>query len=718
MNLGVQYYRAPFPEQKYWEDDFKKIKDSGLNTVQLWVLWAWVEARPGQFVFDDYDRLMELADKNGLGVILSTIAEIHPYWIHREVPGSEMIDHMGHQVISSNRGECHFGLTPGGCTDHPEVWNRMGQFLTRTVERYCKHTALRGWDAWNELRWNVQADARVCFCRHTLEAFRGWLDVKYGGLDQLNRAWKRRYGQWDEVMPGKMPNRPYTEMMAWEHFITWRANQHGRLRYELMKKLDPNKPVTVHGASPCADVGGWSECTALDRGNDWTFADDLDGVGCSSFPKWGNMDDADFGVRVEFVKSAAREKLVWLSEVQGGRASVGFDVFQTVDALSQQRWIWNGLACGADTILFWCWRDEVFGSESAGFGLMGRDGQAESRLAAMKFTGELLQKNLTLFESYRPDQATVGVWFSPQSYYLTWAQEGNGNRAVAALAGYCRALVKNSISYVVIEEEHLDALDGLEILFLPRTIVMSTAVEEALSAFVKRGGTLVCESECGAFSPQGFYRYPADRFIARLSGLSEVGRRALGDDTIQLSVDQQRLTLGVKQWVTPWERNAVQNVWADHLDGALVSEVPVGDGKLILCGCYFGDAYQEKNSPGFEEFVQACISSSGCQQKMEIQVVSETAESFFYIKSGTSGEHRLIFVFFPPDANRLTLRFREGFLPSGDVVDLISGEHLTVEKNGEVEELTLNSPVWHLAVILVRARNRSMSHAHAADDRN
>jgi beta-galactosidase len=35
MNLGVQYYCAPFPEQKYWDDDFKKIRDSELNTVQL-----------------------------------------------------------------------------------------------------------------------------------------------------------------------------------------------------------------------------------------------------------------------------------------------------------------------------------------------------------------------------------------------------------------------------------------------------------------------------------------------------------------------------------------------------------------------------------------------------------------------------------------------------------------------------------------------------------
>jgi len=44
MNLGVQYYRPPFPDTKYWRDDLRRIKDAGLDTVQLWVLWGWVEA--------------------------------------------------------------------------------------------------------------------------------------------------------------------------------------------------------------------------------------------------------------------------------------------------------------------------------------------------------------------------------------------------------------------------------------------------------------------------------------------------------------------------------------------------------------------------------------------------------------------------------------------------------------------------------------------------
>jgi beta-galactosidase len=48
------------------------MKDAGLDTVQLWVLWGWVEATPGQFRYDDYDELMELAGKHGLNVVAFT----------------------------------------------------------------------------------------------------------------------------------------------------------------------------------------------------------------------------------------------------------------------------------------------------------------------------------------------------------------------------------------------------------------------------------------------------------------------------------------------------------------------------------------------------------------------------------------------------------------------------------------------------------------------
>jgi beta-galactosidase len=699
MNLGVQYYRPPFPDTRYWEDDFARIKDSGLNTVQLWVLWSWVEAVPGRFVFDDYDRLLEMADKHGLGVILSTIAEVQPYWIHREVPECELVDHKGRKVVSVNRGEIHFGITPGGCFDHPEVWRRMVEFFRQTVARFRAAPNIRGWDIWNELRWNVHAGAPVCYCDHTLADFRGWLGEKHGGLDGLNRAWLRRYGRWDEVEPGRYTGLPYTEMVAFEHFLTVRANRHAKARYATIKPLDPARPVTVHADVPSPLRSGWGEDQPINRGNDWFFADDLDGVGCSNFPKWFHQDDADFGLRIECVKSAAREKGVWLSELQGGRSACGFQVQQPVDALSQQRWIWNGLACGADTIIFWCWRDEVFGSESAGFGLSGGDGLAGERLAAMKRTGAILQRHRDLIDDYWPSKPEVGVFFSPQSYYLNWAQSGNADLCRKALEGYARGLVRNSIPYAFIEEEHLDALEALRILFMPRTLVVDDSTADVLERFVRAGGTLVTESECGAFGSNGLYRYPADRFTARLAGVAEVGRRTLPADAIRAGIGGRTLELGVAQWLTPWQKGKGR-VLADGADGAAIVEVPVGKGRLILCGAYLGEAYREKWSADFETFIDTLVREAGWRPEIEVVSPRPARDGFVYTKSGEALGRKVVYVFFPAGCEEVSLRLRPQFFGSGEVEDIISGRKLALAGSPDGQRLKLPAGDWRFSVLL------------------
>ena len=708
MNLGVQYYRPPFPVKKYWINDFKQIRDSGLNTVQLWLLWGWIEAKPGTLVYDDYDELIELAQKNGLNVVLSTIAEIQPCWIHREIPGSEMITSMGHKVVSSNRSECHFGITPGGCTDHPGVWKRMSHFLTETVKRYRAAPNLAGWDAWNELRWNVNADGLVCYCEHTLKAFRGWLDEKYGGLDGLNKAWLRRYGSWDEVLPGKTFNRPYTEMTAFEHFTTIRANRHAEARYRVMKPLDPKHPVTVHAGSPSPITDGGCENSPIDRGNDWAFADILDGVGCSSFPKWMGMDDAAFGMRVEFVKSAAQGKRVWLSEVQGGRSAIGFNVYQRVDALSQQRWIWNGLACGADTILFWCWRDEVFGCESGGFGIIGRDGLAEERITALKTTGRLIHEHKELIDSYQPVKPEVGILFSPRSYYLYWAQEGNAWRSIGAIQAYARSLIRRSIPYTVVEEDHLDALTGLKILFLPRVIVTSPELEKSLTRFVENGGTILCESECGAFSPEGIYRYPEERWLAKLTGVVEVGRRNIAGaldveenmqrdmvETFNVEFCGHRLCLDGVQWITPMTIDKGKTL-AQHSDGALIADTPVGKGRVILVGTYLGKTL----NADLEEFLELSTRQAGWEPAIEILAPKPTTESFLYIKYGLSGGRRMVFIFFPADQDSAQLRFCHGFFKSEKLRDLISGESVAAVAGKSGYEITIAAKGLRIAVLV------------------
>ncbi len=699
INFGTQYYRAPFPLEKYWKDDMRRMKESGLNCVQLWVLWSWVESKPGEFVYDDYDRLVETARESGLNVVLSVIAELQPLWINREAPGSELVNHLGHKIISDNRSECHQGLTPGGCIDHPEVWSRMAKFIATTVERYKGIPNLAGWDIWNELRWNVQADGLVCHCEHTLKSFREWLSLKYGGLDGLNKAWIRRYSCWEDVRPGKLPDRPYTEMMAFLKFLTWRSNRHALERYKIVKGLDPAHIATAHGPCPSHTLAGWEQDQALNRGNDWGYADDLDGIGCSNFPAWGNLNVTEYSVLMESTRSAARGKKFWISELQGGRSNVGFNLHNHVEAAQQQRWVWNAVAAKADTVLFWCWRNEIFGRESSGFGITGDDGFAASRLDFIGRTGRIFKENEAALESWRPEEARTGILFSPDTYGLYWSQEARAAKPMEAIRGWAKACVERSMPFELVEEAHLEALDKLKLLIMPKTSALDDEKAARIIEFVEKGGTLLCECETGAWDSRGLFRYPEERFLAKATGLHEGGRRAVPADGLKVKYAGRTFKLKARQWTSPWTDGK-------EGDGSLFLSVARGKGRIILCGAFLGEAYDAERNIDFEELLLEIAKEAGAYEpSFEILSPNGEASKFGtrpFVKCGASQGRPMLFAFLPPGSVKgASLRFEKGFWPTKKLKDILSGKEIPLSASrGGAQTLKLKPGDWNMAVLI------------------
>ncbi len=686
INFGTQYYRPPFPNQRYWEDDFKRIRDSGLNCVQLWLLWSWIEAKPKKFIFDDYDRLADLAEKTGLNLVLSTIAEVQPYWIEREVPDCALVTNMGQKVVSSNRNEIHFGITPGGCFDHPEVHRMMMSFIRKTVSHFKDRRNIAGWDCWNEIRWNVQADGFVCYCPHTLAAYRSWLEERHGSLEELNKAWQRRYSSWLDVVPGKTPPRPYTDMMAFQHFLTERTNRHAAERYRLIKSLDGDRPVTIHGPCPCFNMTGDPHMEQpLNRGNDWTLADSLDGVGCSNFPMWWNMPMSDYAMSMSQIASAARNKLFWISELQGGRVGMGFDSYEPVPPEKQQKWVWEGVAHGASTILFWCWRDEVFGGESSGFGIIGSDGLAARRLDGIGSTAGVMKKHSAILAKYKMDKPEVGLFFSPQSYYLHWSHEKTADRALAGMRGYFKALVVNNIPCRFVEEEHLGEMKGLKVLFMPRANVLDSSTSDRLISFVKDGGTLFCECETGAWDSTGIYRYPEERFASKSDGTVEIGRRPIEGRTIKAHFNGLKFRLRPSQWLCPWIAAGKTRTIARHTDGsAVIAEYNLGKGRIILCGSYLGNEYDRKRYDDFEDFLLAIISSSGLHREFRVhEKRSGDFNDFTHVVAGSSSGRKVVFVFIPDGRDSAEIVFDMDFFQSEKLKDLMTGDKLHLRRSGK-----------------------------------
>lgn len=637
MKLAAQYYRPPFPNQRHWSEDFELMKDAGLDAVYLWACWGWIEPAPGHYRFDDYDVLVRGAREAGLEVIINVIAEIQPFWIHRVIPDSRMVDHMGRDVVSSVRRECNVGLTPGGCTDHPEVRERMGAFLAELTSRYAGEAHLLAWDIWNETRWAVNGDGFVCQCAHTLVEFRRWLAAEHTDLDGLNQAWHRRYTSWEDVLPGKLPGRTFTEMMEFEAFLTARANRHMRFRSEIIRSNDPAHLVVAHAANPATHAASLEFEQAISRGNDWDHADVLDGFGGSLFPAWPQvgLTNTQLGVAIECSRSAAQDKVYWVGELQGGSARGGIQVNESVSGIRQQRWVWTAFGRGAKALSFWCWRDEVFGREASGFGFIGDDGFRDDRLAALRGTRALLDRHRRELDEYRPDPARVAVVFEPTTFQLDWAANGPGcDLAQSSLHGYLESLERLQIPYDVLESSHRESLTDYACIFLPWPLVVNEDLAADLLGWVDAGGVLVTESEVDGYDALGFYRSPEERPFANALGIVSRGRRVPAGESLPYRLSFGEGIIPVAEWAEAYATDGVDDIG--------VFERPRGRGRTIALGTFPGLASRRKASRDFDAFVLDVVGSCGAAPPM--RCTSHDDGRLVQWRTGRSGELRLLFV--------------------------------------------------------------------------
>ncbi len=161
------------------------------------------------------------------------------------------------------------------------------------------------------------------------------------------------------------------------------------------------------------------------------------------------------------------------------------------------------------------------------------------------------------------------------------------------------------------------------------------------------------------------------------------------------------LTLGMAQWLTPWQTDQ-GSPRAMGRDGALVTEVAVDKGRLILVGSYLGESYFETWTPGFEALLNYIARSSGWQPEIEVLSQQPSREAFVYIKygaAGGSGEQHLAFVFFPAGCDQAALRFRPGFFAGDKVEELLSGRPIELSASPQGQEVTLSPARWRIAVL-------------------
>ena len=649
--LGTQYFRPPFPKARYWADDVKAMRDAGINAVQLWLVWGWCEPNPGEFRFDDYDRIADLAEKEGMGLVLSTLPEINPFWAPREIPDGMMVDIEGRTVLNCNRWETISGTVPGLCSDHPEVRKRMMGFMETCARHFGPRRNLLAWDCWNENRWRNMAPEAVCFCKHSLTSLRAFLSEKYGGLDGLAEAWQRRLASWEDVRIGRLYSYSFPE---WHDYTLWlcrRAQEMAAWRVEAIKRGDAAHPVSNHTGNPSLFGGVNINENIFSRGVDWDIAPG-ETYGYSSFPKAGGrpMSPEEFCMRTSALTTCGGGKPIWMSELQGGPTAVGGVWGPPLTGAEQQTWIWTGLSRGAKAVVFWCWRPEVFGIESNGFGFTGDDGLYPDRAEAMRRTSATLARKADEIETYQPDAPETAVLFQRSSYFLGWMkrqfQGAAVNETVRNTEAYLTALERTNTPYVVIDDRHLPERDGaLKLVIVPDPIALDDAAAEWLVGFARRGGTVFVEGGAGMHGPDTFYRYPNERPFYKAAGLTEELARAVtrdrrtipagaigNDAAFDILLDKIETTFKAGQ-------KGVVELYPDALP--MLANKAVGKGRIIALGSVVGRRMLAEDYPALEKLVLSVTRMAGIARPVS---AAAEGQGFLTWRLGRAGRKRLLFV--------------------------------------------------------------------------
>lgn len=612
--FGSQYYRAPSPHKVDWERDLRNMAKLGFNTVKFWVQWRWNNPAEGKFYFDDIDRLMDLAQKYKLKVMLNTIFDVAPAWIYKKYPDASMITLSGMKIGPQTQPHRQIGGL-GYCFNHDEVIVHFFEFLSETVKRYKDHPALEIWNIGSEpeltssmaemRRYADDAEKMgdmLCYCERCQTKFKKWLSNKYKTIENLNESWNKNYESFEDAEVPKTRN-TFNDIIDWRMFFVYTIGQNVKKRFETAREIDNGKhPLMCHHVF----IQGFPvTSTANDPWNIGQYGD-LHG--------FTQMDDA---AMIDILRSCAKDKPVISAEMLM-LPGYTLDMPKSIDENDVKKFIFRGVAGNLKGFIFWQYRPEILGRETPTWGLTYLDGEETPWLKSFAETGRVLQKNSEFILDAVPQRAEVALIYNPENQIFAWASSGDEKTATDSLLGYHRALYERNfnIDFIHPKEFVNNILDNYKVVIIPFPYVLNRSISEALIKWVHSGGVLISESYTGGWNIEHGHHektvpgYGLHKiFKARQSVVEPSGE----NDSVKIKTIKNLPYLQKGKNISGSiikETYFIEGakVIAKYNSGEpAVTIAEYGKGKAILIGSYTGLAYHRKNEKNNGDFISGLV---------------------------------------------------------------------------------------------------------------
>lgn len=622
---GAVYFRKSNPPKQDWERDYGIASEDGLNIFRHWFMWSVIERSPGYYEWDEFDRQLDLAAKNGMVTIIAEMTSTTPDWAYRKWPEARQIKSNG-QVVNVGMGPsssvggfatAHNNAGTGALTyNHPEVKEAVRAFLTEMAKRYKGHPGLLGYDIWNEVNYGEDID----FNDYTKAAYRKWVKAKYGDLETLSRAWYRySYADWDDIEPPHEVQ-PYAENLDWLEFK--REHYYGDMQWKIdtIRAVDQDCLIAAHGVA-----GAIQHMTAAGS-DDWLAASKVEVYGLTwvpsrrGFKPWQNF----FGP--DLTRSAARGKMWWHAERPGGPLWLQPQVLghekedgRVMEPEDIRLLTMTSFAAGASGVLNLRYRPLLDGPLFGAFGSYGMDGSRTPRsdMASKIAKWANAEEQRNLFAA-RPVQGDIGILVIPEAqawdYLLNYRHMPNTYRE--AMWGAYRGFFDNGIQA---DWVHIEDISKYKTIYAPYPIAMKSDTAKAIAEWVKAGGTLISEAVPGYFGDHGKVgTVQPHNGLDSVFGVKEDDVEFMPDlgDRISFAFDGKTVRGGGFLQSYKLEGAKERGRFAD---GRLaVAEHDYGSGRTLLVGTHPGIAYFQKSEETNLGYFAGVLAWAGVKQRVTV----------------------------------------------------------------------------------------------------
>jgi beta-galactosidase len=581
FRYGVDYYPEQWPEER-WAEDARLMQAAQINVVRLAEFaWAKLEPSDGQFDFAWLDRAVDLLAQHGIQTVLGTPTASPPAWLMATYPDTYLVNDAGVAATYGARREY--------CPTNTTYRRYSVQIVEAMAQHFHDNPHVIGWQIDNEF-------GDRCYCPACHSAFQRWLRSKYSTLDQLNARWgtifwSHTYTDWSQIPLPLKTAHTWNPGLALDYyrFMSETYREYQQLQIDVIRLHCPQHFITHN-------LMGFSYPNL----NYFDLAAPLDFVSWDNYPRgfWNRQPEvrpSGPALGHDTMRSL-KHRSFWVMEAQSGHA--GWEYLGLTPRPGEIRlWAYQGIAHGADGLVFFRWRSARYGTEQYWQGILDHDGSPRRRYAEIKQMGEELKRigHQLVGASTR---AQVAMLTSYDTRFAFQIQPNHPDFSYPEhFARYYNALHRRNLAVELVSPD--DDLSSYQLLLVPALYLVNETLVSKFRAFAEKGGTIVFTARAGVKDDfNAVVDKPLPGLLTDLCGIEVEEYDALADTMIHpLQFDMGLVTDGCGSatlWCDVLHLTTAQvaaSYTQDYYAGKpAIALNRVGPGQVIYVGSFGDDA--------------------------------------------------------------------------------------------------------------------------------